>query len=155
MCVHPRNIDLPLGDWEEVLRPLLIVREETLKLTKLSNSNSPWKRGSCDGCSLFYIIDAFILHLLLFRGTFHAKYRDSLWYSRSLGGTATELVGQGNCLFMLRLMPFTPIIEHRDADGKDRDCVTSRTSEGGQHLECANPDSFVRDLAETMVGPST
>ena len=105
----PRSIDLPLEDWEEVLRPLLTIRDEMLKLTKPPNSNFPWKRGVCDGCSTFYIIDDFILHLLFLRGNFCAKspssqYQDSLWYS---GDMATELIDHGNSLFMLSMMSFT------------------------------------------------
>jgi hypothetical protein len=50
---------------------------------------------------------------------------------------------------------YTTRIEHRDADGKKRDYKTSRTSEGGQHLERANADCSVTDPAEKTVSPTT
>jgi hypothetical protein len=135
--VHPRNIDIPLEDWEEVLRPLLTIREEMLKLFKLSNSTPPWKRGFCDGCS---IIDDFILHLSFMRENLRAKsrssqYQDSLWYSRSLGDEVAELKDH----------------EYYDADCKPRNDVTTGTSEGGQDVDLADQaDSSVSNLAGTM-----
>jgi hypothetical protein len=50
---------------------------------------------------------------------------------------------------------YAPMAEHRDADGKQRNHVTIRTSEGGQRLERANADSFVSNPPEIMVNPST
>ena len=32
------------------------------------SSGSPWKRGFCDDCSIFYVIDDLLLHLVFFRG---------------------------------------------------------------------------------------
>ena len=64
--VYPREIDLPLRDWEEVLQPLLKLRDEMLKTPHL---NTPWKRGTCTECSIFYIFDDLLLHLFVFRGT--------------------------------------------------------------------------------------
>jgi hypothetical protein len=31
--------------------------------------NTPWKRGTCAECSIFYIIDDLLLHLFVCRGT--------------------------------------------------------------------------------------
>ena len=103
---HPRCIDLPFQDWEEALRPVLMLRDEMFKLSTLSTSNSPWKRGFCDGCSVFYAIDNLLLHLSFFRGNAHAtaqlsQYQHPLWYSRSIGDPETELIDGGN-------FPFTP-----------------------------------------------
>jgi hypothetical protein len=62
---YPREIELPLEDWEEVLQPLLRLQEEMLALPIL---RSPWKRGLCDDCSIFNVIDDLLLHLVFFRG---------------------------------------------------------------------------------------
>ena len=59
---YPRQINLPLEDWEEAMQPLLRLQEEMLA------SVSPWKWGFCDDCSIFYIIDDLLLHLMFFRG---------------------------------------------------------------------------------------
>ena len=48
------------------MRPLLKLRDEILQTPHL---NTPWKRGTCDECSVFYIIDDLLLHLFVFRGT--------------------------------------------------------------------------------------
>ena len=61
----PREIILPLEDWEEVLKPLLRLQEEMLASPR---SGSPWKRGFCDHCRIFYIIHDLLLHLMFFRG---------------------------------------------------------------------------------------
>ena len=31
--------------------------------------NTPWKRGTCSECGIFYIIDDVLLHFFVFRGT--------------------------------------------------------------------------------------
>ena len=61
---YPRKIELPLEDWEAVLQPLLRLQEDMLASP---TSGSPWKRGFCDDCSIFYIIDDLLLHLMFFR----------------------------------------------------------------------------------------
>ena len=45
------------------------------------------------------------------------------------------------------------MVENLGAGGKKQNYLTTRTSEGGQYLERANPDSSVSDPAETMVSP--
>jgi hypothetical protein len=50
---------------------------------------------------------------------------------------------------------YTPMAEHRDADGKQRNYVAIRTPEVGQRLERANADSSVSNAPETTVNPST
>jgi hypothetical protein len=47
------------------LQPLLKLRDEMLKTRHL---NTPWKRGTCAECSIFYIIDDLLLHLFVLRG---------------------------------------------------------------------------------------
>ena len=48
------------------MQPLFKLRDETLKTSHL---NTPWKRGTCADCSIFYIVDDLLLHLFVFRGT--------------------------------------------------------------------------------------
>jgi hypothetical protein len=48
------------------LQPLLKLRDEMLKTPRL---NTPWKRGTCAECSVFYFIDNLLLHLFVLRGT--------------------------------------------------------------------------------------
>jgi hypothetical protein len=157
--LYPLRIDLPLQDWEEALRPILTLREEMFNLPTLSKSNSQWKRGFCDDCSVFHTIDNLLLHLSLLRGS-HANSRSSqsqhsLWYPNRLGKMVTELVDHGNSQLHFCLMPFTtPMVEHRDANGPKRNYVSTRTSKGAQHLGRANTNSSGSDPAETMVNMS-
>ena len=129
-----------------------MIREEMLKLTKVSNSSSPWKRGFCDDCSIFYTLDDLLLHLSFFRGnslaeSLSSQYQYSLWYLRSLGDT---VVDHGN---VPPAPSLTPIAEHSDLNGEQRNNVSSRCSWGGRYLEHANAGSVVIDAAETMVSP--
>ncbi|KIL62942.1 hypothetical protein M378DRAFT_12463 [Amanita muscaria Koide BX008] len=60
----PLDLELPLNDLEEILRPLLIIQENLLQLPNMS---VPWKPRACDECWTFYMIDDLVLRLGWFR----------------------------------------------------------------------------------------